>query len=140
MWVWVINQRQVFDFTAKRPNSAQFPMKTREYAPINANYVDKWLLRHEMEIRTMAKRNVVTITLPHNVTVKADKLADRTIRTVKEGDYIPTSLVVRGQVCYFYALAYKVEGDKVLTVFGSEDKTHTVVIPKGGKVDVYRPI
>jgi hypothetical protein len=88
----------------------------------------------------MAKRNVVEITLPHGVTLKADKLADRTIRTVKEGDYVPTSLKVRGVLCEFYAMAYKVEGNTIHTVFGSEDKTHMVSIPKGAKVDVYRPI
>ena len=58
----------------------------------------------------MAKRNVVTITLPHNVTVKADKLTDRTIRTVKVGDYLQSSLDVRGTLCTFYGVVTEVVG------------------------------
>lgn len=88
----------------------------------------------------MAKRNAVEITLPHNVTVKVDKLADRTIRTVKEGDYVHTSLDVRGTTCYFYAKVVQVQGSRVWTVFGSTDRPHEVGISKGDKVDVYRPL
>lgn len=88
----------------------------------------------------MAKRNVTEITLPHGVTLKADKLSDRTIRTLKAGDYVQTSLNVRGTDCVFYALVCVVDGDKVRTVFGSEDRNHTVSIPKGARVDVYRPL
>jgi hypothetical protein len=88
----------------------------------------------------MAKRNAVEITLPHNVSLKVDKLTDRTIKTVKVGDYLPTSLVVRGTTCYFYAQVYKVDNGAVFCVFGSTDRLHTVVINKGEKVDVYRPL
>jgi hypothetical protein len=88
----------------------------------------------------MAKRNLTTITLPHGVTVKADKLEARTIRTLKEGDYIPTSLVVRGVLCHFYARVTGVIGNVVHTMFGSTNKPHEVVVSKGDKVDVYRPI
>lgn len=88
----------------------------------------------------MAKRNVTEITLPHGVTVKADKLTDRTIKTVKVGDYLPTSLTVRGTLCHFYAVVTGVEGNTVSTEFGSEGRSHKVEIGKGEKVNVYRPI
>jgi hypothetical protein len=88
----------------------------------------------------MAKRNLTDITLPHGVTLKADKLSDRTVRTVKVGDYLPTSLEVRGTVCHFYARVTEVLGNVIVTAFGSEDRAHNVVINKGSKVDVYRPI
>lgn len=88
----------------------------------------------------MAKRNVVEITLPHNITVKADKLEGRTLKTVKDGDYLHTSLEVRGQVCHFYTRVSGVVGNVVSTFFGSENRSHEVVIPKGSKVDVYRPL
>jgi hypothetical protein len=86
----------------------------------------------------MAKRNLTEITLPHGVTVKADKLTDRTIRTVKVGDYLPTSLTVRGTLCTFYAVVTEVVGGIAHTVFGSENRAHAVEIGKG-KTDVYRP-
>lgn len=88
----------------------------------------------------MAKRNSVEITLPHNVTLKVDKLEGRTSRTVKVGDYLPTSLDVRGTVCHFYARVTEVLGNTFVTVFGSEDKLHNVYVHKGDKVDVYRPL
>jgi len=88
----------------------------------------------------MAKRNAVEITLPHNVTLKADKLENRTIRTIKVGDYLPTSLVVRGTTCHFYARVTQVQGSRVWSVFGSTDRPHEIAIPKGSKVDVYRPL
>jgi hypothetical protein len=88
----------------------------------------------------MAKRNAVEITLPHNVTLKADKLENRTIRTIKVGDYLPTSLVVRGVECHFYARVTQVQGSRVWSVFGSTDRAHEIGIAKGDKVDVYRPL
>lgn len=87
----------------------------------------------------MAKANVVTITLPHNVTVKADKLTDRTVRTLKVGDYIVSSLTVRGVICYFYTRVISVTGSRVSTAFGSQDKTHNLDIVKGAKFPVFRP-
>lgn len=115
-------------------------MKTREKGPINANSKAKCLFHREMEITQMAKRNVVDITLPHGVTLKVDKLADRTIRTVKVGDYLPTSLRVRGVTCDFYARVTEVVGSTVHTVFGSENRAHSFDVFKGEKVNVYRPI
>lgn len=88
----------------------------------------------------MAKRNLTDITLPHGHTLKVDKLTDRTVRTVKPGDYLPTSLKVRGQVCTFYAMATHVEGNTIHSVFGSTDHYHSITLAKGAKVDVYRPI
>lgn len=88
----------------------------------------------------MAKRNVVEITLPHNVTLKADKLEGRTIKTVKVGDYLPTSLTVRGTLCSFYARVTGVDGLSVSMVFGSEDRAHKVDYSKGDKLTVYRPL
>ena len=88
----------------------------------------------------MAKVNAVTITLPHGHTLKADKLTDRTIRTVKPGDYIPSTLEVQGTLCDFYGVVTHVQGDVVHGVFGSYDMPFTASIPKGTRVDVYRPI
>lgn len=88
----------------------------------------------------MAKRNVVTITLPHGDSVKADKLENRTVKTVKVGDYLPTSLTVRGVLCHFYARVTEVVGNVAHTVFGSENRPHEVTIPRTIKTDVYRPI
>lgn len=88
----------------------------------------------------MAKRNITEITLPHNVTLKADKLENRTLRTVKVGDYLPTSLTVRGVLCHFYARVTQVQGSRVWSVFGSTDRPHEIAFAKGDKVDVYRPI
>lgn len=88
----------------------------------------------------MAKRNVVEITLPHGVTVKADKLDARTIRTIKVGDYLPASLPVRGVLCHFYARVTEVVGNTVNLVFGSTDRAHDLYVGKGDKVDVYRPL
>lgn len=88
----------------------------------------------------MAKRNVVDITLPHGITVKADKLADRTIRTIKEGDYIESSTYVRDTLCTFYGRVTEVVGDVVRGVFGSFDVPFSTSVGKGSKVDVYRPI
>jgi hypothetical protein len=100
---------------------------------INVNYA----LERQL---TMAKRNAVEITLPHNVTVKVDKLEGRTLRTVKVGDYLPASLPVRGTLCYFYARVTEVVGNTVNLVFGSTDRAHDLVFNKGDKVDVYRPL
>lgn len=88
----------------------------------------------------MAKRNVVDITLPHGVTLKADKLENRTIRTVKDGDYLMSSINVRGTECTFYARVTEVTGRTVHTVFGSENRPHSIDVPRTIKVDVYRPI
>lgn len=88
----------------------------------------------------MAKRNVVHVARVQGDSVKADKLSDRTIKTVKAGDYILSTLTVRGVVCDFAALVTGVEGNVISTVFGSYDTPHKVEIPKGGKLDVYRPL
>lgn len=88
----------------------------------------------------MAKRNVVDITLPHGVTVKVDKLADRTIRTVKDGDFLQATMDVRGTQCTFYGQVFVKDAEYVRIRFGSYNMEHKVDIPKGSKVDVYRPI
>lgn len=88
----------------------------------------------------MAKRNAVTITLPHNVTLKVDKLESRTIKTVKPGDYLLSALVVRGVECFFFGEVVSVEGNVASTVFGSEKRSHKVSFSKGEKVNVYRPL
>jgi hypothetical protein len=88
----------------------------------------------------MAKAIKATITLPHGLTVKADKLSDRTIRTVKVGDYLPSTLEVRGTLCAFYGRVTSVQGDVVRGVFGSYDMPFSTSVGKGARVDVYRPI
>jgi len=93
----------------------------------------------------MAKRNVVEITLPHGVSVKADKLADRTFRTVKEGDFLQHTLSVKGTACTFYGHVIGNEGDSSTggafrVAFGSQGGECIVLVPKGAKVDVYRPL
>lgn len=88
----------------------------------------------------MAKRNVVEITLPHGLTVKADRLDSRTIKTVKPGDYVPAWLDVRGSICHFYARVTGVEGLVVSTEFGSENRAHVISSSKGDSFTVYRPI
>lgn len=88
----------------------------------------------------MAKRNVVYVARVQGDSVKADKLEDRTIRTLKPGDYILSSLTVRGQVCHFATEVVEVKGQDVHTVFGSFNTPHIVSVPKGSRVDVYRPI
>lgn len=89
----------------------------------------------------MAKRNITEITLPHNVTLKADKLTDRTFRSVKPGDYLLHTMDVRGTQCTFYAKVDSHSGNGTFSlVFGSKGGSVDVVIPKGDKVDVYRPI
>lgn len=85
----------------------------------------------------MAKRS---ITLPHGLTVKVDKLADRTIRTIKDGDYLESTITVRGTICHFYGRVIVKDAAYVRIAFGSYQMEHKVNVPKGSKVDVYRPI
>lgn len=89
---------------------------------------------------TMGKSVKAEIVTVEGHTLKVDKLQDRTIRTIRVGDYIAASLDVRGTTCHFYTRVVEVVGNTVRTVFGSEDKAHDVAISKGYKVNVYRPI
>lgn len=88
----------------------------------------------------MAKSHKVAITLPHGLTVKVDRLADRTIRTVKDGDYLSATMNVRGTECHFYGRVIVKDAQYVRIEFGSHKMQHRVDIPKGHKVNVYRPI
>lgn len=93
----------------------------------------------------MSKRNAVEITLPHNVSLKVDKLTDRTFRTIKSGDYLQHTLNVRGTDCTFYGVVTDTEGSSSTggafrVAFGSEGGECIVLIPKDAKVSVYRPL
>lgn len=86
---------------------------------------------------------VIETTIPtvSGETVKVGKLADRTFRTVKKGDYLYTAMTIRGQRVFFYG---RVEADKgngqFLLSFGSHGKTVIATVGKGTKVNVYRPL
>lgn len=86
----------------------------------------------------MAKAIETTITRVQGDTLKVGKLADRTFRTVKPGDYLPVSLTVKGKECRFYAEVLSHKGNEAVITFGSHGKTQAVVIP--AKVNVYRPL
>lgn len=88
----------------------------------------------------MAKAITTTINTVSNQSVKVEKLADRTFRTVKPGDYLLTAMSIRGQRVTFYGHVQKVAGSgEVLVSFGTHGKVVKATVAKGVKVNVYRP-
>ena len=83
------------------------------------------------------KAEIVTV---EGTTLKVDKLVDRTFRTIAVGDYIPVRLNVRGTMCHLYARVTSRANEAVSFVFGSHGGNGVVMLPKGYKGNVYRPI
>ena len=88
----------------------------------------------------MAKAIKATITLPNLHTVKVDRLTDRTVRSIREGDYLRVLVPVRGIDIATYTRVHSVRGEKVETYFGSFSQPFPLSIGKGERVDIYRPL
>jgi hypothetical protein len=87
----------------------------------------------------MAKAIKATITLPNMQTLRVDRLEARTVRSIREGDYLRVLVPVRGIDIATYTRVASVSGEKVETYFGSFNQPFPVSVGKGEKVDIYRP-